>query len=104
MRGMGKWLCGAYIVVVLSYALFHSWTLPWAFALKAAFWIFIGGGAMITAFAHLCAKASMPRPARDYLGKDGQVIMPLEVRVLTWSAYAVLLVGSAVILLGLFFS
>ena len=99
---MGKRLCGAYIIVMLFYALFHSWTLSWAFALKAAFWIFIGGGAMITAFAELCRKASMPRPAGDYLGKNGQVIMPLEVRVLTWSAYAVLLLGSALILLGIY--
>jgi hypothetical protein len=102
MRGMGKWLCVAYIVVMLIYAPFHSWTLSWPVALWAGSWIFIGGGAMITAFAELCRKASMPRPAGDYLGKDGQVRMPLEVKVLTWSAYAVFLVGSALILYEIF--
>jgi len=106
MRGMGKWLCGAYVVVMLFYAMIHlwTWTLAWTFVLKAALWVFIGGGAMMTAFATLCAKASMPRDALDYLGKDGKVRMPLPVRLLTWSAYAVLAVGSAIILAGLYFS
>lgn len=104
MRGMGKWLCGAYVIVMLFYAMIHSWTLEWTFVLKAALWVFIGGGAMMTAFASLCAKASMPRDALDYLGKDGKVRMPLAVRLLTWSAYAVLVAGSAIILAGLYFS
>jgi hypothetical protein len=59
---------------------------------------------MIAAFAELCRKASMPRPAGDYLGKDGEVRMPLGVKVLTWSAYGVLLVGSALILVGIFYN
>jgi hypothetical protein len=101
---MGKWLCGAFVAVISLYLLGHSWVWSWPFALKAAFWIIIGGGAMITAFAHLCAKASMPRPAGDYLGEDGEVRMPLAVRFLTWSAYAVLVVGSVIILAGLFLS
>ncbi|MGB2592581.1 MAG: hypothetical protein WBG02_09760 [Candidatus Acidiferrum sp.] len=106
MRGMGKWLFGAYVVVMLFYAMIHlrTGTLAWTFALKAALWVFVGGAAMITAFASLCAKASMPRDALDYLGKDGKVTMPLAVRLLTWSAYAVLVVGSAIILAGLCFS
>lgn len=58
----------------------------------------------MTAFASLCAKASMPRDALDYLGNDGTVRMPLAVKLLTWSAYAVLVVGSAIILAGLYFS
>jgi hypothetical protein len=99
---MGKWLCGAYIAAMSVYLLIHSWTWSWPFALRAAFWIFIGGGAVITAFAQLCAKASMPRDPLDFLGKDGQVIMPLEVRVLTWSAYGVLLVGTALIFYEVF--
>ncbi len=102
MRGMGKWLCGAYIAAMSAYLQIHSWVWSWPFVLRTAFWIFVGGGAMITAFAELCRKASMPRPAGDYLGKDGQVITPLEVRLLTWSAYVVLLVGSAVILYEVF--
>jgi hypothetical protein len=46
----------------------------------------------------------MPRDALDYLGNDGTVRMPLAVKLLTWSAYAVLVVGSAIILAGLYFS
>jgi hypothetical protein len=65
---------------------------------------FIGGGAMITAFAQLCRLASVPRPAGDYWGKDGEVRMPLAVKLLTWSAYAVLVVGSVIVLAGIFFS
>jgi hypothetical protein len=106
MKGTGKWLCGAYAIVMLFYAVIHvwTWTFSWTFVLKAALWVFIGGGAMMTAFASLCAKASMPRDALDYLGSDGTVRMPLAVKLLTWSAYAVLVVGSAIILAGLYFS
>jgi hypothetical protein len=101
---MGKWLCGAYITALSVYLLTHSRAWSWPFALRSAFWIFIGGGVMITAFAELCRRASMPRPAGDYLGKDGHVITPLEVRVLTWSAYGALLVGTVLILLGIFYT
>jgi hypothetical protein len=100
---MGKWLCVAYIAAMSVYLLIHSWIWSWPFALRTAFWIFIGGGAMITAFAELLRKASMPRNALDYLGKDGEVRVPLAVKVLTWSAYGVLLVGSALILAGIFY-
>jgi hypothetical protein len=102
MRGMGKWLCGVYIAVLIIYLFFHSWQWSWIFALRAGLWIFIGGSAVVTLFAYLCAKASMPRPAAEYLGKDGQVRLPLAVNVLKWSAYAILLVGSILILVGVF--
>lgn len=101
MKGMEKWLCLAYIVVTILYVLSHSWS--WFLALRSALWIFIGGSGVITLFAYLLAKAHRPRPAKDYLGKDGQVKMPLSVTVLTWSAFAVLLVGSALILVGIFY-
>jgi hypothetical protein len=99
---MGKWLCEAYIAVTLLYLLVHSWTWSWTFALRAAFWVFIGGSGVFTLFGYLCAKASMPRPAMGYLGKDGQVRVPLSVNVLRWSAFGVLLVGSALILVEVF--
>jgi hypothetical protein len=99
---MGKWQCGAYIAVMSVHFLIHSWS--WAFALRAAFWIFVGGSGVITLFAELCRRASTPQPAIDYLGKDGQVRMPLAVNVLRWSAYAVLLAGSALILVGFFYT
>jgi peptidoglycan/LPS O-acetylase OafA/YrhL len=103
MKGMWKWLCEAYVAVTLLYLFFHSWAWSWTFAFRTAFWIFLGGSGMLTLFGYLCAKASMPRPATDYLGKDGEVRMPLGVRVLTWSAYAVILVGTALILVAVFF-
>jgi hypothetical protein len=102
VRGMGKWLCAAYIGVIVLYLLIHAWSWSWAFALRAALWIFIGGSGVVTLFGYLLAKASMPRPAMDYLGKDGQVKMPLAVNLLTWSAFGVLLGGAALILVELF--
>lgn len=83
MKGMWKWLCEAYVAVILLYLFFHSWAWSWTFAFRAAFWIFLGGSGVITLFGYLLAKACMPRDALDYLGKDGQVRMPLAVRVLT---------------------
>jgi hypothetical protein len=102
MRGMGKWLCEAYIAVTILYILVHSWSWSWTFALRAALWIFIGGSGVVTLFAYMLATASMSRPATDYLGKDGQARVPLVVNVLTWSAFAVLLTGSALILVEIF--
>jgi hypothetical protein len=103
MRGMGKWLFEAYVAVMLLHLFFNSWAWSWSFAFRTAFWIFLGGSGMLTLFGFMCAKASMPRPATDYLGKDGEVRTPLEVRVLTWSAFAVILVGSALIPAAVFF-
>ena len=102
MKGMWKWLSEVYIVVTLLHLFFHSWVWSWSFALRGAFWVFLGGGALLTLFSYLCAKASIPRPAKDYLGNDGQVRMPLVVRILTWSAFGVLLAGSALILVEVF--
>jgi hypothetical protein len=99
---MGKWLCGAYIAAMSIYLLTHSWEWSWPFALRTAFWIFVGGGVMITAFAELLRKASMPRNALDYLGKGGEVRVPLAVNLLRWSAYGVLLVGTVLILFEVF--
>jgi hypothetical protein len=99
---MEKWLCGAYIAAMGVYLLIHSWAWSWIFALRTAFWIFVGGSAMITAFAELCRRASMPRPAGDYLGKDGEVRIPAAVNFLRWSAYGVLLVGTVLILYEVF--
>jgi hypothetical protein len=99
---MGKWLCEAYVAVIGVYLLIHSWSWSWTFALRTAFWIFIGGSAVLILFAELCRRASMPRPAAEYLGKDGQVKMPLAVKTLTWSAYGVLLAGLALILVEVF--
>jgi hypothetical protein len=102
MKGMGKWLCGAYIAVMVLYVLVHAWSWSWSFALWAALWILLVGSAVITSFGYLAAKASMPRPAGEYLGKDDQVRIPLLVRVLTWSAFGVLLLGWALILFEVF--
>jgi hypothetical protein len=41
MRGMGKWLCVAYACVAILYLFIHAWS--WFFALRSAFWIFVGG-------------------------------------------------------------
>jgi hypothetical protein len=102
MRGMAKWLCEAYLGAVGIYLQIHSWSLSWNFALRAALWIFIGGSGVLTLFAELLRRASVPRPAAEYLGRDGEVRMPLPVKVLQWSAYGVLLVGSALILVEVF--
>jgi hypothetical protein len=99
---MGKWLCAAYASVIILYLLIHAWSWSWIFALRSALWIFIGGSGVMTLFAYLCARASMPRPAAEYLGKHGQVRVPLAVRAITWLAFGVLLGGSALILVGIF--
>jgi hypothetical protein len=97
---MGAWLGWAYVGVLVLSAFNHK--LSWWFALRAALWIFIAGSAVITLFAHLCAKASMPRPASDFLGKDGHVRTPVVVSALTWTAFGVLIIGSSLVLLAVF--
>jgi len=101
MRGMGKWLVGAYALALAIYLLVHS-SVSLVFVLQAALLIFLGGAAVFTAFAHLCARASMPRPAKDYLAKDGGIRVPLAVSWLTWFAFGVLIVGWIAIFAGVF--
>jgi len=88
-----KWLAGSYFGITIHYLVFHSWEWSWKFEFRAAVWILLGGGGIFVLFAHIYD-----------LGDEGGVVMPLKTQFLTWSAFSVLVVGSALILLGIFYN
>jgi hypothetical protein len=98
---LGERLCAAYVAVLIVRFFVGSWSR--AFAIRAALWVFIAGGIVLTIFGYLCVKASMRRDPLDFLGEDGEMRTPFAIRAYTWLAGIVLVAGSAFILFEIFF-
>jgi hypothetical protein len=67
MRGMFKPLTYLFLLMVVIYLLLGHRSIVGILEIVGT--VFIGGGLILTLFAYVCARLSMPRKATDYLPK-----------------------------------
>ena len=67
MRGMFKPLAFIFVLITVIFLLLGHRSMVGIFEIAGL--VFIGGGLLLTAFAYVCARMSMPRDPLSYLPK-----------------------------------